>query len=81
MKTLSIKISDELALRLERRAKRYGRSKSDLARESIERGLAGDSALEEAPSLYDMIKDDLACVDSGVDDLSTNPKHMEGFGR
>lgn len=81
MKTLTIKVPDELARRLEQRAKRSGRSKSSLARESIERDLDRDSAVEEPPSVYDLVKDDLGCVDSGVTDLSTNPKHMEGFGR
>lgn len=81
MKTLTIKVPDELARRLEQRAKRSGRSKSSLARESIERDLDRDSLLEEPPSVYDLVKDDLGCVDSGVTDLSTNPKHIEGFGR
>lgn len=81
MKTLTIKVPDELARRLEQRAKRSGRSKSSLARESIERDLDRDRAVEEPPSVYDLVKDDLGCVDSGVTDLSSNPKHMEGFGR
>ena len=30
---------------------------------------------------YDLMKDDLGCVDSGLGDLSTNPKYLEGYGR
>jgi hypothetical protein len=27
------------------------------------------------------MKDAVGCIDSGVTDLATNPKHMEGYGR
>ena len=33
------------------------------------------------PSLHDLMKGGCGIVDSGVSDLATNPKHMEGFGR
>ena len=81
MKTLTVKLPIELAVRLEKRAKRLGRSKSALAREAIEQELKRDPVVEEEPSMYDLIKEDLGCMDSGLGDLSTNPKHMEGFGR
>ncbi len=32
-------------------------------------------------SLHDRMKDLCGIVDSGVTDLATNKKHMEGFGR
>lgn len=32
-------------------------------------------------SLHDRMKDGCGIVDSGVPDLATNKKHMEGFGR
>ncbi len=79
---MTVKLPDELAVRLEKRAKRLGVSKSQVVRESLERDLAGkNGAVEEGPSMYDLVKDDLGCIDSGLGDLSTNPKHMEGFGR
>jgi hypothetical protein len=81
MKTMTVKLSDELAVRLEKRAKRLGVSKSALLRESLERELRKESVVEEEPSMYDLVKDDLGCVNSGLGDLSTNPKHLEGFGR
>lgn len=81
MKTMTVKLPDELAVRLEKRAKRLGVSKSSLLRESLEREFREGSAVEEEPSMYDLVKDDLGCFDSGLGDLSTNPKHMEGFGR
>jgi hypothetical protein len=33
------------------------------------------------PTLHDLMKDSCGIVDSGVSDLATDPKHMEGFGR
>ena len=57
-------------------------SKSRVLRDSLKRELAAlNGAVEEEPSVYDLVKEDLGCVDSGLGDLSTNPKHLEGFGR
>jgi len=82
MKTVTVKLPDELAVRLEKRAKRLGVSKSAILRESLERNLVGkNGAVEEEPSAYDLMRDGFGCVDSGIGDLSTNPKYMEGFGR
>jgi hypothetical protein len=38
-------------------------------------------ATARLPSVHDLMKDCCGMFDSGVGDLSTNPKHMEGFGR
>lgn len=82
MKTLTIKLPDELARRLERRARLRGQSKSTLARDALARELGDDSdeSVEETKSAYGAMKDGLGCVETGASDLSTNPKHMEGFG-
>lgn len=83
MKTITIKVPEELDARLTKRAKRLGVSKSEVAREAIKRDLEADQsdAVKEEPSAYDLMKDGFGCIDSGVTDLSTNPKHMEGFGK
>lgn len=81
MKTLTVKLPEELAVRLEKRAKRLGVSKSALVRESLEDRLGEDSLVKEELSMYDLVKGDLGCFDSGLGDLATNPIHMEGFGR
>ena len=81
MKTLTVKLPDELAVRLEKRAKHLGVSQSELVRESVERGLSDACARLDAPSMYDLTREDCGCFDSGLTDLATNPKHMEGFGR
>ena len=45
--------------------------------------IADDPSAEgdEGQSAYDLLKDSFGCFDSGLGDLSTNPKYMEGFGR
>ena len=42
-----------------------------------------DEPEEQGPvvSVHDLMKDYCGIVNSGIGDLSTNPKHMEGFGR
>lgn len=81
MKTVTVKISEGLAIRLEKRAKRYGVSKSTLIRKSLEREMADECVVQEEPSAYDLMKKGMGCIDSGVDDLATNPEYMKEFGR
>lgn len=83
MKTLTIKVPDELARRLEQRAKLKGRSKSTIVREALALELAEESSetIAEMKSAYGAFKEGLGCVETGISDLSTNPKHLEGLGR
>ena len=81
VKTVTIKLPEPLALRLEQRAKRLGVSKSSILRDSLERDLNEGAKVEEEPSVYDLTRADCGCFDSGLTDLATNPKHLEGFGR
>jgi predicted transcriptional regulator len=81
MKTLTIKVPEELAVRLEKRARRLGLSKSALIRQSIEQEISGKPSVEEEPSAYDLMRKDLGCIESGTGDLSTNPEHLKGFGK
>lgn len=83
MKTITIKVPEDLDARLANRAKRLGVSKSEVARQALKQSLEEKNSLsvEEEPSAYDVLKDDLGCFDSGVGDLSTNPMHMKGFGK
>ena len=39
------------------------------------------AAKKKKPSLHDRMKDGCGIVNSGIPDLATNKKHMEGFGR
>ena len=59
MKSLTVKVPDELAVRLEKRARRFSVSKSAMIRESLEREWERYGATEEEPSAYDLVKEDL----------------------
>jgi hypothetical protein len=76
MKSISLKLTENLLRKLERTARERGQSKSEVVRTALEQFLNGSpkplSALELAGDL-------VGCA-AGPGDLSTNPKYMEGFG-
>lgn len=76
---LSLRLPEPLRTGLEALVETTGRTESDLAREAIEEYLLRHAKL---PSCYDLADEAgmIGCVDSGKRDLSTNPKHMKGFG-
>jgi predicted transcriptional regulator len=76
MKTLTVKINDTLDRWLKSEARRLGRTKSEIAREALIQQRNG----EKQASLHDCMKDVCGIFKGGPRDLSTNPKHMEGFG-
>jgi len=78
MTTLTIKLPEDLKLRLEAEARLRGKSVSALARESLAKSLKKTGP--KKPSLYERTKDLCGSISSGVPDLATNPKYMEGFG-
>jgi hypothetical protein len=85
MSTLTLELSDSLFARLLAASAKRHLPPAELARETLERTLIADESSAEAdddgPSAYDLLKDSFGCFDSGLGDLSTNPKYMEGFGR
>jgi hypothetical protein len=80
----TVEISDELFRRAKAVAALRGRKLKDLVEEGLRLVLEGPAAAgevrEPAPSLYQLMKDYCGVADSGVDDLGSNPKHMDGFG-
>jgi predicted transcriptional regulator len=76
MKTITVKLPDPLAAWLSRRARALGRPQSELVREALARAREGASGA----SCHDAFADICGIVD-GPKDLSTNPKHMAGFGK
>lgn len=76
MKTISLKLPNELGLKLERAARKRSQSKSEVVRAALEHFLNGDHPL----SALDLAGDLVDCFE-GPGDLSTNPKYMEGFGK
>lgn len=79
MTTRSLKLPESVAERLAVEARARQKPKSALVREFIERGLSG-AATKGSPSFHALAKDKAGCF-RGPRDLTTNPKHMEGFGR
>ncbi len=83
MSILTLELPDELVARLEASSTQRHLPPAQIVREALENALP-DAILKEAregSSAYDVLKDLAGCVDSGVEDLATNPKHMEGFGQ
>lgn len=82
MKT-TIELSDELFRKVKAEAALRGRKLKDLVEEGLhlvlETPRAGEK--ERKPALYDLMKGSRGIVDSGVPDLGSNSKHLEGFGR
>jgi hypothetical protein len=80
MKTVSLKLSDDLARQLERSAKQQNRGKSEIIRSALEQYLRTNNGVAKPPSFYDLASDLIGKFE-GPEDLATNPKYMEGFGR
>ena len=76
---ISIRIPQELQQGVERIVQATGKSESEIVRAALAEFC---SRHEREPSCYDLAASAgiLGCG-SGPADLSTNPKHMEGFGR
>lgn len=78
MNTLTVKLPPALEARLEALVRKRKQSKSELVREAIER-LVEQSGAPIKGSVLELAGD-LVGICNGPRDLSTNPKHMSGFG-
>jgi hypothetical protein len=76
MTTITCKIPGQLKARLEAAARQWRVSKSAILRFALEKQLARRST---APSAFDLVKH-LSGSLHGPKNLSTNPRHMKGFG-
>ncbi len=79
MKTLTVKVPEELDLKLAAVAKKIGESKSNLIRSAIEHIVTSSSTIT-ANSCLDLAKDLVGSVE-GPTDLSHNKKHLAGYGQ
>lgn len=81
---ITIRIPESLRQRLRHRSRMRGQSESTLVREALEAHL-GQSA-EDRPA-YELAEEAglIGCIGRGpkspAKDLSSNPRHMEGFGK
>lgn len=78
MRTISLKLPDEIDARLEARAKGLGRTKSEITREALMRFFEGEP--KPGVSCLDLVRD-LVGVARGPGDLASNKKHLRGYGR
>ena len=84
MKTITVKVHKALDEKLARTASAQGISKGELLRRSVDFYFASNPAparLTKRPTLHDRLKKYIPKKGSGVSDLATNPKYMEGYGR
>jgi predicted DNA-binding protein len=77
MQTLTLKVPDELAERLNRRAKALNRSKSEIVRQALVAQLNG---LKKTESLLDRAGDLVGKYASGRKD-SSHKRHLKNLGR
>lgn len=78
MRTISLKLQEDLDSRLTAVARRRGEPRSAVIREALKTYLdaTGDPA---AGSCLELVADLAGCV-KGPGDLSFNPKHLRGYG-
>ncbi len=79
MRAVSLKLPDPLHEQLAATARRLGKSKSTVVREALEAHLNGETARIRGSSL-DLVENLAGCL-QGPKDLSTNKRHLSGFGR
>jgi len=79
MTTLTLKISEEVDGELSRLARREGVSKSSLVREAVSALLTRKRQTRKGSFLA--LAEDLAGCVEGPEDLASNPRHLDGYGR
>jgi geranylgeranyl pyrophosphate synthase len=79
MVTMTVKLPPATSARLTAVARTRRVSKSQIVREAIERHLQS-AGKKHRPSFYELTSDLLGCYKGKYRDLSTNPKHLEGYG-
>jgi predicted DNA-binding protein len=78
MRTISVRLPDDLIAELVREAKVRRVTKTSVVRESLEKTLRSKS--DKPLSAYDLTKDLIGKFKGAPKDLATNPKYMKGFG-
>jgi len=81
MQSLSMKVPETLNQQLDDMARRRGVSKSSLIREAITDWVARERSERSPAGSFLALAEDLAGSMEGPEDLSTNKKHLDGYGR
>ena len=76
VRTMSVRVPDELAAWVEHAAHESNQSISALIRDILAQHWS-----DKSTSALDLVRDLCGYADSGLGDLSYNPKHLEGFGQ
>jgi predicted transcriptional regulator len=79
MTTVTLKMPDVLARKLRVAADRQHVTRSALVRSAVARYIEEDLPDASQPSAYDLVEAFAGSV-QGPRDLSTHPRHMEGYG-
>ena len=78
MTTITCKLPDDLAARLDQVALEQRRSKSAILRDALEHRLKGRG--KPVVSAYDLVKSLCGSIHGGPADLAINPAQLQGFG-
>jgi hypothetical protein len=77
MKTVTLKLPEKLLIAIQYAAKKRGETKSAVMREALREFLSKN---DPTGSCLDIARDLAGCVE-GPPDLSTNPVHMDDYGK
>jgi predicted transcriptional regulator len=80
MRTISLKLPDDLLSQLDNEAKARQVTKPQLVRESLENALRKQSS-DASISCYDLARDLAGSLKGLPADLADNPKYMDDFGQ
>lgn len=80
MRTISLKLPDELLAELDTAAKGRRTTRSSLVRQSLEKALRRPAS-RGPRSCYDLAHDLAGSIKGLPKDLFNNPKYVEGFGQ
>jgi predicted DNA-binding protein len=79
MRTISLKLPDDLLAHLDNEARKRRTTKSSLVRESLEKALY-PLPQADGVSCYDLARDLAGSIKGLPEDLAEDPKYMRGFG-
>lgn len=80
MERINVRVDERLKRELEAEARERGVRPSDIVRQVLEQHTRGRAPRPNARELAEQLGI-LGCAKGLPADLSTNPEHMEGFGR